>query len=156
LDAARKGMRLLTREGWFGNSIDPDAIDLEQAVFSSERRSPFDASEIGLRVEVSRNGKNAHFAIRVNAADVLLEKHGDRYQGSLGVMLAFYQDGFLKEVTHGKTVDLDLTGQKYDQALKDGILIDEEAPLNDQIQKVRVMVFDPMLEALGSATISVK
>jgi hypothetical protein len=40
LDAARRGMRLLTREGWFGNSIDPDASDLEQAVIRPHARSP--------------------------------------------------------------------------------------------------------------------
>jgi VWFA-related protein len=156
LDAAPKGVRLLSREGYFGNIPEPDPDELEQGVFRSLRRSPFDAGEIGLRVEFSRMGKNAHLAIRVNASDVLLEKRGGRYQGSLGVMLAFYQDGFLKAASNAKTVDLDLTGEKYDQALKDGILIEEDAPLSDQIQKVRVMVFDPMLEALGSTTIDAK
>jgi hypothetical protein len=101
LDAVRKGVRLLTREGYFGDSIEPDPDELERVVLTNERRSPFDAGEIGLRIKFTPNRSTgiAHFSVRVNANDVLLEKRGDRYHGSVAMMLAFYQGGFLKRAT---------------------------------------------------------
>ena len=158
VDASEKNVRLLTREGYFGDAPETDPDEVEQAAFSSERRSPFDGGEIGLRITFSRDASSSvgHFSIRVNGGDVLLEKRDGKYKGSVGLMLAFYQNGFLKGHSGVKDVDLDLTQEQYDQALKDGISITENAVVAAETDKIRVMVFDPAIRALGSATITVK
>ena len=156
LDSPEKGVRLVTREGYFGDEPDPDPNVVEAAAFSNERRSPFDGSEIGLRVEMAREGKNARFVIHVNAADLLLLKRDAKYEATVGVMLAVYQNGFLKGATPLKNLDLTLTPEQYQQALKEGVMFNEVAPLDEQSEKVRVMVYDPALQALGSVTMAAK
>ena len=158
LEPAQKGVRLLTREGYFGDTIEPDPNKLEQVAFSNERRSPFDAGEIGLRIAFApnRSAGTAHFTIRVNAHDVLLEKRGDKYRGQVAIMLAFYQDGFLKQASEARTLEIDLTPENYNAALKDGIGLEENSALPHGIEEIRVMMFDPALRALGSASVAVK
>jgi hypothetical protein len=144
LDSARKGVHLLTREAYFGDTVEPDPDALETAVFSVERRSPIDASEVGLRVDVAPN----HITIHVDPADVLL---GEDHHAHLGMMLAFYSGGFLKETSNVAHVEVDAT--------KNEIVIPEDLPSKDKIQsieKIRVMVFDRGLHSLGSVTIPVQ
>jgi VWFA-related protein len=157
VEAARKGIRVRTRESYFGQAMEPEPEALEEAAFMSGRSSPFDAAEIGLRVRVSRPaGKPLHFNIRVDPADVLLERRGEMYQGRLGVMLAFYSEGLPKGVSAPIHVDLGLTKEQLSNILKEGILIPTDAPVSDEIQRVRVMVFDQGIQGLGSVTFPVK
>lgn len=156
VEAAQKGIRLLTREGYFGDAPEPNPEELETAVLSNERRSPFDGGEIGLRIETSRTAEGVHLLIHVNPADLLLEKRGANYHASAGIMLAFYQDGFLKTASPAKNVDFDFPQDKLEQAMKDGVTITDDSHLAAQIDQIRVMVFDPVLQALGSATIHVR
>lgn len=158
VESSRKGVRLLTREGYFGQAPDPDPDIVERALFSNQIRSPVDASEIGLRVAVSRNpaAGTVHFNIRVDPADVSLERRDEKHQGSLAVMLAFYSEGLFKGALVPSKVDLDLSQDQLDNALKDGIVVPMEAQLKDGIQEIRAIVFDRGLDRLGSVTIPVE
>jgi VWFA-related protein len=158
LEAVPKGVRLLTREGFFGAEMEPDPNQMEQLAFNHERRSPFDAGEIGLRIMFTpdESAGIAHLSIHVNANDVLLEKRADGYHGSVGMMIALYQNGFLKQATQASTHQVNLTQGKYNAALRDGITFEETTPLQAGTEKIRVMVFDPALQALGSAMVAVK
>jgi hypothetical protein len=53
-------------------------------------------------------------------------------------------------------VDLTLTKAQLDQAASAGISIPLDIPVGNQVQKVRVIVLDPKLQALGSVTIPTK
>jgi VWFA-related protein len=154
IESVRKGVRLLTRESYSSRSLEPAPEAVEAELFSTERRSPFDATEIGLRAGGTRNpdGKTVRFKIRVDPLDVLLERHGENYEGRLGLMLALYSDGFLKEMTAPIHADIRLSQEQYATALQDGIVIEKDAPVSDKIQKVRAMVFDQGLFGLGSVT----
>ena len=150
-DSTRKGVHLLAREGYFPDVAEPDTDVVEDAVFNGERRSPLEATEILLQVGVSRNAekKTIHLDIRIDPADLFLERRGEKYQGGVGVMLAFYSNGFLKKASPARNVDIDLTQQQFEK----GIVIPEDTPDYEGIEKIRVMVFDRGLHGLGSVTI---
>jgi len=156
VESSQRGVHLLTREGYFGDAVEPDPEELEQAVFSSERRSPFDATEIGLRVVVSPvpSSKYSHFAIHIDPADALLEQRGGNYQGRLALMFASYRQGFLKEATAPLPLDVNLTPDQFKRAQKDGIDASQDLPEAADVDKIRVMVFDRRMFALGSVTVS--
>ena len=162
VESKRKDVRFLTREGYFGQITEPDPAKMEDAVFSGQIRSPFDAAEIGLRVHVSRDttnraaGKAAHFTIRIDPRDVFLERRGETYHGRFGLMFAFYAEGgFLEERSTSTEVDIDLTPDQFNQALKEGAVVSKDVPVNERVRKIRLMVFDRLLHALGSVTIPI-
>jgi len=157
LTATRKGIRLLTRDG-FAGAPEPEPDMVEDAAFRNGRRSPLDATEIGLGVTMSRKAANGtvHFDIRVDPADVLIERRGDRYHGALAVMVALYSEGSLKEALPRSRADFSLTRAQMNQAAKDGIHIPQDVPVGKGSRNVRVMVFDRGLQGLGTVMVPLK
>lgn len=155
LDSLRKGVRLLTREGYFGDAAEPDPDAEEKALFTTECGSPFDATEIGLRVALSPGsvGQSWHFAIRVDPADVLLEQRGGGYQGELALLFAFYSQGVFKDAAAPAQIHVRLTPDQLSKAQKDGIDVSQDVPVSGDIEKIRVIVLDHRLDALVSVTV---
>jgi hypothetical protein len=155
LDSLRKGVRLLTREGYFGDAVEPDPEAKEKALFTTECGSPFDATDIGLRVALSAAsaGPSRHFAIRVDPADVLLEQRGGDYQGELALLFAFYSQGVFKDAPAPTQIHVRLTPDQFSKAQKDGIDVSQDVPVSGDIEKIRVIVLDHRLDALGSVTV---
>jgi VWFA-related protein len=156
LDSARKGIRLLTRASYFGYQAMPDADEMAEDAFNSESHSPFEATEVGLRVAMSPKTSGVHLDIHVDPADVLLEHSGDRFQGSLSLAFALYHDGEFQSAAPALRQDINLTQEQYDDALKNGIVIPRDVNLASEVQQVRVMVFDRGARGLGSATVPAK
>jgi hypothetical protein len=151
LEGGREGVHLLTREGYFGDTPETDPAVIEKAEIGVACRSAFDASDIALRASQS----NGHVTIHVDPADVLLDHAGDNYVGRLSVVLAYYSD-----IAFGQTnpvqVDVRLSKEQYEQAVKDGIVVSQDLAVNDQIRRIRAIVFDDNLRTLGSVTIPVR
>jgi hypothetical protein len=97
-----------------------------------------------------------HFDIYVDPADLLIERSGEQYRATVDVLVALYSDGFPMGGPPPTRVDLTLTQAQLDQARKNGILVPFDVPVSGQIQKARVMVFDPRLLALGSVTMAIE
>ena len=154
LDAKRKGVRLLTREGFAGDA-EPDPDQVEDTAFRNGRRSPLDATQIGLGVVMSRNpvAKTIHLDIRIDPSDLLLERRREQYQGEIDVMVALYSDGFLREALPSAHAKINLTQVQLDLAVKDGIHILQDVPVGEEVRNVRVMVYDRGLQALGTVTV---
>lgn len=154
LESTHKGVRLLTREGYFGDFHDPDPDMLERAILSNESHSPFDATEIAVRVASSpvAAGKS-HFAIRIDPADVLLEKQGEKYQADLAVLFAFYSGGVLKSTSQPVRLSFGITEDQFNQAQKGGVNFPQDVAVESGVDEIRVMVFDRKLDALGSVTL---
>jgi len=154
LESPRKGVHLLAREGYFGAGPNPDEV--ENSLFTSVPHSPFDASEIGLRVAVSRAASSpaTHFSIHVDPADVLLEQHDGTYQGQLALLFGFYSHGFFERAPKAIDVDVRLTPGQFSQAQKDGIDVSQDVAVTSDAEKIRVIVMDRKLYALGSVTVS--
>lgn len=155
LDTPRKGVHLLTREGFTVEPAGPSPDQLEAARINSQIHSPFDAAEIELQVAKSRKQQNGsvHFDIRADPGDVLIQSSGDRYRVELDVIVAQFNEGFLNVTSPATRVDLSFTKAQLDQATHEGILVPLDVPVSGQIQKLRVIVLDPRLQTLGSVTI---
>ncbi len=158
VDTTRKGIHLLTREGITAEAASPSPEQQEAARFENQIRSPLEASEIGMRVAMSRKPQtdSVHFDIHADPADVLVQPDGDRYKVELDVIVALYNENFLKLTSPATRVDLTLTKAQLDQAATAGISVPLDVPVADQVQKMRVIVLDPKLQALGSVTIPAK
>ena len=158
LDTPRKGIHLLTREGFTAGTAGPGPDQIETAGFNNQSDSPFDAAEIGLRVATSRaqQAGAVHFNIHVDPADVLIEHSGEHYQAKLDVMVAFYSEDLLKGTSPATRMNLTLTQAQMDRVTKEGITIPLTLPVGSEIQKARIMVFDPGLQALGSVMVPTK
>lgn len=156
VESARKGIHLLTRQAYFGDEAAPDPAEIAEDAFTNESHSPFDATEIALRVAMSRKPAALHLDIHVDPADVLIEHRGDRFHGSLIMKVALYRDGVFESAQAGIAQDIDLTQEKYESALKNGIVIPQDVVVNGQIQQMRLMVFDRGGHGLGSVTIPIK
>lgn len=158
LESLRKGVQLRTRESYGGDAAESTPEHVEQFALVGECKSPFDASDIGLRVAVSKNradGKQ-HFDVAIDPADLLIEQHGDRYEGRLGVMLAFYTDQGLQQPSPPTQLKISMPPERFKQVAQTWIHIGQDAAVSDNVRKVRVIVFDRSLDALGSVTIPMK
>jgi len=145
VDAARKGVRLLARETYFND----DSAMTEQDAFAKESHSPFDATDIALRVAIlPRTTALVHFDIRVEPGDVFLEHRGEGVHGSLAVMFAYYRNGVFENIVPGM-------GKEIDSVPNDGILISQDMPARDA-DRIRVMVYDRGMHGLGSVTVPLK
>ncbi len=158
LDTPRKGVHLLARQGFTGGVARSTPDQIETAVLNNQIDSPIDAAEIGLRVALSRPPKTGavHFDIHVDPADVLIEHSGEHYQVKLDVIVAFYSQSLLKGTSPATRTDLTFTQSQMDRANKEGISIPLNLPVGSEIQNARVIVFDPVLQALGSVTFPTK
>jgi len=156
LESSRKGVRLLTSEGYFPDIAAPDPDALEHSLFSSLPHSPFDASEIGLRVALSPSpsGSATHLSIHVDPADILLEQRDGSYRGQLALLFAFYTHGFLERAAAPVHINVSLTPDQLSQARKDGVDASQDVEVSSGAEKIRVIVMDRKLYALGSVTVS--
>ena len=154
VDTTRKGVHLLAREGFTLEPAGPNPEQQEAALFDNQIRSPLDASEIGLRVAMARKPETGavHFDIHVDPADVLIQPDGDHYKVELDVLVALYSESSAK-TSPAMRVNLTLTKAQLDQAASAGILVPLDVPVSDPVQKMRAIVLDPKLQALGSVTI---
>ncbi len=155
LQTARKGVRLLARDGYFGDAAEPDPDRMEKTLFTTECNSPFDATEIGLRAAVTpaAAGGSSHFTIRIDPSDVLLEQQGGDFHGELALLFAYYDQGvFQKSSPAPIPLNVHLTQDQLNQAQKNGIEVSQDVPLSAGSNEIRAIVLDRKLYALGSVT----
>jgi VWFA-related protein len=157
LESPQKGVRLLTREDYFGVHA-PDPIALERAMLIDASRAALDAGEIGLRVGLSRNpdGNANHLLIHFDVDDILLQQQGGQYKGRVGLMIACYADGSPKQATAVDHIELNLTQEQYAKAQKEGIFVERNAAFPIIFDQLRVLVFDWGMNGVGSVTVPVK
>ena len=156
VESARKGIRLLTRAGYSGEEATTDPDEAADEVFTRQSHSPFEATDIALRVAVTRKPGGIHMDIHVDAAGIFLEHRGERFHGSLSIKFALYRDGVLQSAEPAIHKELNYTQQEYDSAMKNGIVIPGDVAIAGLGQQVRVMVLDRAISGLGSVTVLVK
>jgi len=162
VDAVRKGVRLLTRGRYYGDEVAAAPDELADSAFEGLTRSPFDATEIALRVRKTRiPGRDAvHFEVVVDPRDLLMERDGGQFRGSFTLRLALYGKAGFIGVAQAVQKDFTLTDftltQEQRDDVKNGIGVSQDVVLDRDIQQVRLMVFDWGLRTLGSVTIPVR
>ena len=158
VESGRKGIHVRSPEVYRpaqSAQLDPDL--LEQMALSTGSASPFDATDIQLRVTTSGSVSSGtmHFDVRVEPAGIFIAKNGDRYQAKLSIAFAFYGEGFLEQAPAGEPFNIDLSAEQFREAAKNGIHIGRDVGVTNKVQRVRVMVFDPALHGLGTVTIPI-
>jgi VWFA-related protein len=155
LDSSRKGVRLQTREGYFGDTPEPVPEPLAEAMLGIAAHSPVDAADIALRVAFTRDAGNGRFTIRAEPSDIFLNHTAGNYVGRIAVGFALYSDVDLEPGPLPFWLNINFNEDQFRKAA-DGIVIPRDVALNAQTTKVRVIVYDEGLHSLGSVTVPVK
>jgi hypothetical protein len=156
---ARKDVRLQTEPGFYAVGPLDLPSDVEGTAFDAATHSPFDATEIGLRASVSPDPnarQNMRFAIRINGEDLLLRRAQDHRTGKASLLFATYGAAGFEQPGPPIPLDISLTPQQYETVTRDGIELHKAIPVGTALRKVRVIVFDEELGAVGSLTIPIQ
>ena len=154
ITTARKGVRIQAKTGYYAWQL-PAGSRSEDA-FGATASAALDAGEIGLRATVSPD--TAHhggsiLSVRINAQDLSLVPEGDYYTGHLRFMTVGYSAGGAISSAPPKPIDFRFTAAERDRVLKDGINVTETVPTGQDVERLRVMVFDRGSNGIGSITI---
>jgi VWFA-related protein len=153
----RAGVRIQAKDGYTADSSQRmpwGNEQAEQAAIQAAMASPFDFRELGLRATIVTGA----FQIRVNLPDVLLlhSGSGDRYQGELVISTArFYLEGQPPKFTTVPVV-LDLTEKQRDALLTEGVIVTDKEPLDANMEKVRIVVYDRGSGSIGALNVAVR
>jgi len=152
----RKGVRIQAKTGYYA-WLDAPGARSGQAIDSAVPTT-FDAAEIGLRASLSRDpngGRTVHLDAHIDAHDIVLVHEGELYNGELRVAVVGYTPGVEPRRGPVTPIDLHLSAQDHDRALKEGIGFVQDMELPEEMEKVRLIVFDRGSNAIGSVTIPV-
>lgn len=155
VSSSRKGMDLLYPEGYYADK--PDAGTMMRAALQAAVSSPFDSPEVRLQV-TPQKGKAAgtvQLQIRVDDGDVLVTAKDGRYKADLVVTVVDYTAKGPKAIAPPAGMNVSMTEEQHAAAVKDGILLTQERPVGEGIERMRVIVYDPATNLAGSATVSV-
>jgi VWFA-related protein len=156
ITCTRKGVRLQTREGYFAFAEQAATAKQEQDAIDAAMLSPFDATEIGLRgtaTPLPAGPPALHLAMRIDLADVQLTQNGDVYTGQLATRFIEYQDDGAMAQSKPASMNLRLTREQRDAAMKEGVPVAQDLLVSPHVQKIRFIVFDNGSTAIGSLTL---
>jgi VWFA-related protein len=151
----RKGVRIQARTGYYAGE-DSTQTDTQQ-VLNSAISTAFDAAEIGLRVTVSPDPtypQMEHFSLHIDANDLALPRDGSQYVAQLQISTIRY----LANGDHDSKIrqfNSHYTRAERDQALKDGIEINQDVKTDRDARNIRFIVLDRESNAFGSITMPV-
>jgi VWFA-related protein len=117
-----------------------------------------DASGIGIMAATAPNPNQpgTHVVqVRVDVADLTMERKGDKWTGSFDLGLALGSGRVQGTDVSVKTIPLTLSDDQLKQALTAGLVIDNTVPSPPQAMKLRVVVQDKLSGASGSVRIPI-
>jgi len=154
----RAGVKLQVKQRYYAYPDTRPAAGKQQAALAAAYHSAVDATEVGLRATVTPtagNPKSLHLEIRIQPLDLLLREQLGRF----GDVLTFVSADLGAAGPIGdpsiSNFTLDLTREQRDTAIKEGLPIAVDHPINDAIQKIRLIVQDQATNAVGSLTFPV-
>jgi hypothetical protein len=157
--SSHKDVRLQTVQGFYGllNPVKPG--DEERMAFETTIRNPFDATEIGVRANVSPDpdaAKKTRFDIHVDPADLMLHQAQDHRTGKVLLLFASYKADGLEQPGAPMAFDVSLTQQQYETALHGGLAFRQSIAVGPGVRKVRAIVVDGELGSAGSVTVPIE
>jgi VWFA-related protein len=118
-----------------------------------------DASAIGVMAATAPSPKNPGLhvvQVRVDLADLTLERKGDKWTGAFDLGLAMQGSGKqLSSDVSVKTIPLSLSDDQLKQGLTAGLVIDNTVPSPTQPMRLRVVVQDKTSGAGGSVRLPI-
>jgi len=153
----RKGLKLRVKQRYYAFPDERPDQAKQQPVLAAAFQALSDNPGIGLRATIApgADAKAVQVQFRIDPADLLLHEEGDTFSGAVTFLIA-------DRGASGPIGDPMLTGfpihltrEQYVTAMKEGIPIAQAHPINDAIQKLRVIVLDQGSNIAGSLTIPV-
>jgi hypothetical protein len=114
---------------------------------------PADITEIALAATPSTNTKPATLKLNIAATDLALTQQAGFWMDKLDIFLVQRDDAALNAKLDGKTLGLRLKPATYEQALKDGITIDEPLNTIPDNGALRILVIEENTGRLGTLTL---
>lgn len=151
---ARPKVRVETKKGYY--AYPPQALNTDQQAVAlrAAATSPFDASEIGLRVTVSPSPagpKARRLQIRFTGQDLFWLHDNQKAQADLTVMLIEF--GKQGPQSASKPAPLTLTRQQNSR--DQDVTVTQDIPVPETVPRVRLVVVDHNSSATGSITFPV-
>ncbi len=156
ITCSRKDVHLQTALELYGAAPLFPPEEVERLVFDSAVRSPFDATEIGLRARLSmepRTRESVRLDVRIDPADLLLRQARGRRAGKVTYLFAAYEAARVDAPGPPVPLEISLTPEQYEAVLRDGIEFHRTFPVRANVVRVRVIVVDGELGAIGSVTV---
>ncbi len=159
----RKGVMVQSRARYFAIPDSRAPAERMKAALLMAFQSPADQSDISLGVTVSPSPGSAHSVhldIRVPVSDLLLREENGKFSGAVYLLIS--DRGASGPLGEPELLNLNpvLTVEQHDKALKDGLALGQEHPIQHPIQEgareVRVIVLDQNTNTVGSVTVPVK
>ncbi len=153
-----KEVRLQTEHGFYAfgppGGLSPTSLHSREMQMEVEAaaHSPFDATDIGLRASISSDPaapQNMRFEIHIDAADLLPQPARNQDAGKVSVVFVPYDE--TSNQPHPTIVTL--TPEQLQTPAQGEITLREAIPVGEGVRKVRVIVFDAELGAVGSVTV---
>jgi hypothetical protein len=154
----RKGLKPQFKQRYYALPDQRPLLARQQAALGAAFQNSLDTPDIGLRAKVSPAAdapSGVHLEIRVNPSDLMLQENLGQFNCDLAILLAGLGASGPVGEPAASFLNLHLTREQRDAALKDGVPISKDFPLTGAIQKIRVLVLDQGDNAVGSLTIPV-
>jgi VWFA-related protein len=154
LTLERKGVKLHAKQRYYAFPDRRPELAKQQAALAAAYQNPADDAAIGIRAAIlAEAGKTARLQVRIDPRDLLLREEGGVFTG--GVALLISDIGAAGPIGQPSisTMDVHLTREQHDAALKEGLPVAQDHAINDSIQKIRILVLDQGAITAGSLTI---
>lgn len=156
LTTTRKNVRLQAKTGYYAWR-EPPGANTDQAI-NAAIQNTFDAAEIGIRGTFKPDtnaGGAMHLNARIDAQDVAFVRDGDHYNGELRLGIIGYAPGVQPQGGPVIPLDLHYTAAERDSAFQQGIDFTQNVTVPENVQLLRLIVFDRNSNAIGSLTLPV-
>ncbi len=153
----RKGTHVLHRQGDLDAADRPLSDQEALAAIGSAAQARLDSADIGVKVQASSSGSNpnaVHIDIHVDPRDVFLRQGADgRFHGQLALIVAGYDADGVKELSSPEPWNVTLDAKEYQNGVRDDVELARDIAPNQNIVKIRCIVFDSQLNVAGSVTV---
>lgn len=152
LICSRKGVNILTRDHYYAALDKRDPAAREQGALAAAFNTPGNVSDIGLRVSLApgANANSLRLKILVDAADLLLARHGEAYDGYVTVSWVNYGDAGPVGTPGMSHPTLHFAATEIGSAMKNGAPILQDVPIDGTIKAIRLFVVDRTTCLAGS------
>jgi VWFA-related protein len=152
LVCSRKGISLVTRDHFYAPKDTREAAAREQGALAATFNTPGNVSDIGLRASLAAgaNANSLRLKIMVDPADLMLARQGDGYEGQLTVSWLNYGAAGPVGAPGMSHPALKVSSAEMRAAMKDGVPIVQEIPIDGAVKAIRLFVVDRTTCLTGS------
>jgi len=147
----RKEVEVRHRTGYFAVKDQAPDEKERRSIMTELLSSPLDASQIGLQASIqsdSANSKSFRVVLRIDAADLHLERRNDHWGGIVDV--AFRVESSKQKSVQVRTFPIDLAEPDFRNALLRGLVVQDTVTTDRPADRLRIVVQERSTGFTGS------